>query len=165
VCTMHGGTAGNIIPETVELGGTVRTFEPEVRATVRDAMERFASRIAEAHGATATLDYQEGYAPVVNDEEACRLVEAAVREELGDDAFYVPEPIMGGEDFSAYLQSTPGAFFIVGAGGPDNYPHHHPRFDSDENALRNRIAVFLRVALDYLAPEGAGTLDVAAARS
>ena len=58
---MHGGTAENIIPEVVELGGTVRTFSPEIRATVREAMERFAKGIAEAHGATATLAYEEGY--------------------------------------------------------------------------------------------------------
>jgi amidohydrolase len=153
VCTVHGGTAGNIIPEIVELGGTVRTFAPEVRAQVREAMERYAQGIAEAHGATATLAYEEGYAPVVNDELASSLVEAAVREELGDDAFFVPEPIMGGEDFSAYLQDTPGAFFIVGAGGETHYPHHHPKFDWDEGAMRNGIAVFVRVALDYLARE------------
>ena len=155
VCTMHGGTAGNVIPETVELGGTVRTFTPEMRATVREAMERFVHGIAEAHGATATLSYEEGYAPVVNDEQACAFVEAAVRAELGDDAFFVPKPIMGGEDFSAYLQATPGAFFIVGAGGEGNFPHHHPRFDWDESAMRNGIAVFVRLALDYLAPERA----------
>jgi amidohydrolase len=57
---------------------------------------------------------------------------------------------MGGEDFSAYLNVTPGAFFIVGAGGEENYPHHHPRFDWDESAMRNGIAVFVRLALDYL---------------
>jgi amidohydrolase len=155
VCTVHGGTAGNIIPETVELGGTVRTFAPEVRAQVRDAMERFAQGIAEAHGATATLSYDEGYASVVNDELASSLVESAVREELGDEAFFVPEPIMGGEDFSAYLEDTPGAFFIVGAGGEGNYPHHHPKFDWDESAMRNGIAVFVRLALDYLSRERA----------
>jgi amidohydrolase len=150
ITTIHGGTADNIIPETVELGGTVRTFTPEVRAAVRAAMDRFIHGIAEAHDCTATFTYEEGYDPVVNDEEASALVEAVIRQELGDDAFYVPEPIMGGEDFSAYLQAAPGAFFIVGAGGEDRYPHHHPRFDWDESAMRNGIAVFTRLALDYL---------------
>lgn len=154
VTMIHGGTAGNVIPEAVELDGTVRTFLPEVRAQVRDAMERLIHGIAEAHGATATFSYTEGYAPVVNDEQAAALVEAAVREELGDDAFFVPEPIMGGEDFSAYLQAAPGAFFIVGAGGEDQFPHHHPRFDWDESAMRNGIAVFVRLALDYLKRNG-----------
>jgi amidohydrolase len=72
---------------------------------------------------------------------------------------------MGGEDFSAYLTAAPGAFFIVGAGSEANFPHHHPRFDWDESALRNGIAVFVRLALDYLAPEGAETLAATAAES
>jgi amidohydrolase len=150
VTQIHAGTADNIIPEAVELGGTVRTFAPEVRTAVRSAMERFAQGIAEAHGCTSVFEYEEGYDSVVNDEDASALVEAAVREELGDDAFFVPPPIMGGEDFSAYLTAAPGAFFIVGAGGDDHYPHHHPRFDWDEAAMRNGIAVFTRLALDYL---------------
>ena len=150
VTQIHAGTADNIIPESVDLRGTVRTFSPEVRAAVRSSMERFAKGIAEAHGCTSTFEYEEGYDCVVNDEAAAALVEAAVREELGDDAFFVPPPIMGGEDFSAYLQAAPGAFFIVGAGGEDYYPHHHPRFDWDESAMRSGIAVFTRLALDYL---------------
>jgi amidohydrolase len=150
VTKIHAGTADNIIPEAVELGGTVRTFTAEVRTAVREAMERFARGIAEAHGCTSTFTYEEGYDSVVNDEGASALVEAAVREELGDDAFFVPPPIMGGEDFSAYLRTAPGAFFIVGAGGKDRYPHHHPRFDWDESAMRNGIAVFTRLALNYL---------------
>lgn len=155
VTMIHAGTADNVIPEAVELGGTVRTFLPEVRAQVREAMERLVTGIAEAHGASATLTYTEGYAPVVNDEEAAQLVEAAIRAELGDEAFYVPDPIMGGEDFSAYLQAAPGAFFIIGAGGEDRFPHHHPRFDWDESALANGIAVFVRFALDYLGSDKA----------
>ena len=150
VTQFHAGTADNIIPETVELSGTVRTFLPEVREQVSDAMGRMARGIAEAHGCRATFEYVEGYAPVVNDEAVCDLVESAIRRELGDDAWFVPEPIMGGEDFSAYLEAAPGAFFIVGAGGEDRYPHHHPRFDWDERAMRNGIAVFVRLALDYL---------------
>jgi amidohydrolase len=150
VTRIHGGTADNIIPEAVELGGTVRAFEPDVRKIVQDAMERLIDGIAEAHGASATFTYVEGYEPVVNGEEASALVEHAIRAELGDDAFFEPDPIMGGEDFSAYLGAVPGTFFIVGAGGEDRFPHHHPRFDWDESAMHNGIAVFVRLALDYL---------------
>ena len=62
---------------------------------------------------------------------------------LGDDAFVDAEPIMGGEDFSAYLEQAPGAFFVVGAGGEGAFPHHHPRFTLDEAAFRPGIAVFV----------------------
>lgn len=151
VTRFHAGTADNIVPEAVELGGTVRTFDAEVRGAVREGMERIFRGVSEAHGATYTLDYVEGYAAVVNDEDAAGLVQAAAREELGEDVLMDAEPIMGGEDFSAYLEHAPGAFFWVGAGHEDAIPHHHPRFIVDEAALRPGIAVFARAALDYLA--------------
>jgi amidohydrolase len=150
VTRFHAGTADNIVPEAVELGGTVRTFDAEVRGAVREGMERIFRGVTEAHGATYTLDYTDGYAAVINDEDAAGLVEAAARAELGDDVIMEAEPIMGGEDFSAYLERAPGAFFWVGAGHEEAIPHHHPRFVIDESALRPGIAVFVRSALDYL---------------
>jgi amidohydrolase len=151
VTRFHAGTADNVVPEAVELGGTVRTFDAEVRGAVREGMERIFRGVTEAHGATYTLEYAEGYAAVINDEGAAELVEAAARGELGEDVIMDAEPIMGGEDFSAYLEKAPGAFFWVGAGHEDAIPHHHPRFVVDETALRPGIAVFVRTALDYLA--------------
>jgi amidohydrolase len=150
VTRFHAGTADNIIPEAVELGGTVRTFDPEVRTAVREGLERVMRGVTEAHGATFTLEYVDGYAAVVNDEEAAGRVEAAARATLGDDAIMEADPIMGGEDFSAYLEKAPGAFFWVGAGHEGAFPHHHPRFTIDETAFRPGIAVFVRTALDYL---------------
>jgi amidohydrolase len=151
VTQFHGGTAPNIIPEAVELAGTVRTFDPGIREAVRAGMERIIRGVTEAHGATYTFEYEEGYDPVVNDESAAALVAAAARAELGDDVLIEVEPIMGGEDFSAYLEKAPGAFFWIGAGHENAVPHHHPRFTIDEAALRSGIAVFVRTALDYLA--------------
>jgi amidohydrolase len=150
VTRFHAGTADNIIPEVVELSGTVRTFDADVRAGVRDGLERVFRGVTEAHGATYTLAYEEGYAAVINDGGAAEAVLAAARAELGDDAIMDAEPIMGGEDFSAYLAEAPGAFFWVGAGHDDAIPHHHPRFTLDESAFRSGIAVFVRTALDYL---------------
>jgi amidohydrolase len=150
VTRFHAGTADNIIPEVVELGGTVRTFDADVRAGVREGLERVFRGVTEAHGATYTLAYEDGYAAVINDAAAAEAVLAAARAELGDDAIMEAEPIMGGEDFSAYLAEAPGAFFWVGAGHEDAIPHHHPRFTIDESAFRSGIAVFVRTALDYL---------------
>lgn len=151
VTRFHAGTADNVIPEAVELGGTVRTFDPVIRAELEERMQRVFRGVTDAHGAAYTLDYVEGYAAVVNDETAAGLVEAAARTELGEDAIMEAEPIMGGEDFSAYLEKAPGAFFWVGAGREDAVPHHHPRFTIDESAFGPGIAVFVRTALDYLA--------------
>jgi amidohydrolase len=151
VTRFHAGTADNIVPEAVELGGTVRTFDPTVRSELRERMERALQGVTAAHGASFAFEYTDGYAAVVNDAAAAELVEAAARAELGDDAIMEAEPIMGGEDFSAYLEKAPGAFFWVGAGHEGAIPHHHPRFTVDESAFRTGIAVFARTALDYLA--------------
>ena len=77
----------------------------------------------------------------------------AIVGELGDAAFVEEPPVMGGEDFSAYCDVAPAAFFWVGSGNEDlgtTFPHHHPRFDIDEAALRGGAAVFVRVALNAL---------------
>jgi amidohydrolase len=150
VTRIHAGTADNVIPEAVELGGTVRTYDEEVRRAVRASMERIVRGVTEAHRAAYRFGYEEGYAALHNDPETALLVEAAARAELGDDAIRHTPPIMGGEDFSAYVQVAPGAFFVVGAGGKGRPPHHHPRFTIDEAAIPAGIAVFVRTALDYL---------------
>ena len=118
----------------------MRTFAPEVRAAVR-AMERFIRRASPRRTAASTFEYEEGYDSVVNDEEASALVEAAVREELGDDAFFVPPPIMGGEDFSAYLTAAAGARSSSSARARRTTIPTTIRFDWDEAAMRNGIAV------------------------
>ena len=150
--TVHAGTAKNVIPGSVALGGTVRTLNAARRAEVRDAMERVISGITEAHRATFVFDYEIGYDPVVNDPEAAATVRAAIVSELGEAAFVEEPPVMGGEDFSAYGAVAPAAFFWVGSGNEARhaFPHHHPRFDIDEAALRGGAAVFVRTALDAL---------------
>ncbi len=152
VTRIAGGTADNIIPETVQLGGTVRAYREEVRRGTRDAMARILDGVTAAHGATVEFDYVDGYAPVVND---ARLA-AVVREAAGDRAVEM-EPMMAGEDFSAYLRAAPGCFFFVGAGGEGAFPHHHPRFTVDEEALPVGIETFVRTTLRLLA-DGAATV-------
>ena len=153
VTRISGGSADNVIPESVELGGTVRAFAQESRERTREAIERVVRGVSEAHRAGYRLDYREGYAAVVNDEEVAALVAGAARAELGEEAVVDQVPIMAGEDFSAYQQVVPGVFFTVGAMNEAvgaTYPHHHPRFTIDESALANGISVMTRVALDAL---------------
>lgn len=153
VTRISGGTAKNVIPETVELVGTVRTFRPETKTALVEGIERVVRGVTEAHGATWTFQFEDGYPAVVNDPGVAAIVEEAVRAELGAQAVTRIEPVMGGEDFSAYLQRAPGAFFVVGARNEAigaAFPHHHPRFAIDEASLRDGIAVFARTALDVL---------------
>lgn len=153
VTRIAGGTAKNVIPESVELLGTLRTFRPETKASLVAGMERILRGVSEAHGATFTFQFEDGYAAVVNDPDVAAVVERAVRSELGEQAVTTIAPVMGGEDFAAYLQRAPGVFFVVGAGNEAtgaHFPHHHPRFAIDEAALKDGIAVFARTALDML---------------
>ncbi|MBF8378692.1 amidohydrolase [Alicyclobacillus mali] len=146
-----GGTADNVIPNEVELCGTVRTFREERRAWAAQAMEAVIRGIAEAQGASYEFRYDRGYRPVVNDPELTAFVRATLEDEFGDlvtDA----EPTMGGEDFSAYQTVAPGTFFFTGIRRPDGeaYPHHHPRFDIDENALVVGCRALVALATRYL---------------
>ena len=154
VTTLEAGSARNVIPASVRLGGTVRVLSASRREEVRAAMERVIGGVTQAHRATFELDYEVGYDPVVNDPAVSALLQQAVAIELGESALVEHPPVMGGEDFSAYGAVAPAAFFWVGSGNEQlgtTYPHHHPRFDIDESALKAGIAVFARTALDALA--------------
>jgi amidohydrolase len=147
VTRISGGIADNVIPESVELGGTVRTFRLEVRSHVRETMARILDGVTAAHGATYELDYVEGYDPVVNDP----ALAALVRDAAGEGNVVEFGPIMGGDDFSAYLRVAPGCFFFVGSSEPGAAPHHHPGFMLDERALRVGIETFVATSLRFLA--------------
>lgn len=149
ITQFHAGTAHNVIPETAELTGTVRTFDADLRTRIPQVMERIIKGVTEAHGATYEFVYERGYRPVVNDpavtQELAEVVEAA----CGPNVLVQLRPTMGGEDFSAFLQKAPGSFFFIGAGNAERgivHPHHHPRFDIDERALETGVRIFVEAA-------------------
>ena len=153
VTKFTGGTTHNVIPGTVEMMGTVRTLDPEVRERVPEVMERVIAGITSAHGAEYEFEYERGYRPVINDDEVTRVIEETVRETFGDGTLEIMRPNMGGEDFSAFQQKAPGTFFYVGAGNEEKgivYPHHHPLFDIDEDALPYGIKMFTNAAFKLL---------------
>lgn len=146
VTRFHAGSADNVIPERAELGGTVRSFDAELRARMPALMERVVKGLSEAHGADYAFAYHEGYRALVNDEAVTEKLRGAFEARFGAERVVTPPRIMGGEDFSAYLAAKPGAFFFVGA-KPDGvevaYPHHHPRFAINEAALDVGVEAFL----------------------
>jgi amidohydrolase len=153
VTRFTGGTTHNIIPGSVEMEGTVRTLDEEVRKGVPETMERIVKGITSAHDASYEFEYQRGYRPVVNDEEVTRAIEETVRELFGETSLEMMRPLMAGEDFSAYQQAVPGSFFYVGAGNEEKgitYPHHHPRFNIDEDALEDGIKMFVHATFRLL---------------
>jgi amidohydrolase len=156
VSRIAGGTADNIIPESVELGGTVRTFSTDARERARTSIERIVAGVTQAHAAGYKFDYVEGYLPVDNDADLAARVVAAATRALGADAQTEIPLIMGGDDFSAYQQQAPGVYFMVGARSEEagaTFPHHHPRFTIDERGMENAISVFVETALELLAVE------------
>ena len=153
VTKFTGGTAHNVIPGCVEMLGTVRILDPEVRKRVPELMERIVRGITEAHGASHEFEYQFGFRPVVNDEETTRAIEETVREVFGEETLEIVRPTLGGEDFSALQQEAPGTFFWVGAGNEEKgiiYPHHHPRFTVDEDAFPYGMKMFVNAAFKLL---------------
>ena len=146
VTRISGGSADNIIPEAVEVGGTVRTHREEVRERTRVGVDRVLAGITAAHGATYTFEYTTGYDPVVNDPDVAAIVRGAA----DPDRLVEFEPLMAGDDFSAYLRAAPGCFFFVGAGRQGAYPHHHPRFVIDEAALPVLIETMTGAAMGFL---------------
>ncbi|MEA2248362.1 MAG: hypothetical protein QOH46_2891 [Solirubrobacteraceae bacterium] len=141
----HAGGAANVLPDRAELAGTVRSFDPEIRRQLPELIEEVVRGVTSAHGAEYELDYQFGYEPVVNDARAAGIV----RDAIGPEAIADLAPIMGGDDFSAYLAKAPGCYAFIGAGSGQSgavYPHHHPRFRIDERALQTGVRLHVDVA-------------------
>lgn len=153
VTQFHAGSANNIIPDSAQIGGTVRTVNPEVRKLIRERMEQVVKGITQAHGAAYEMVYEYGYDSVFNDEQVTQKVEAAAREAFGDETVLIgKKPTMGGEDFSAYLRKVPGTFINIGAGDREKgmFPHHHPRFYIDEEALAIGVKTFVYAVFTLL---------------
>jgi amidohydrolase len=139
----HAGDAPNVIPGRAELAGTVRSFDPAIRERLPRLIEDVIRGVTSAHGAEYELEYDLGYQPVVNDEAATALV----RGQIGDGELATIAPIMGGDDFSAYLAEAPGCYAFIGAAPEgDAFPHHHPRFAIDERALATGVRLHVDVA-------------------
>jgi len=154
VCRFVGGTTNNILPNNVQIDGTIRTLDPKLRVEVPLLLERIVKGITSAHGAEYELKVNLGYRQVINDERVVRVLEETVRDVMGDVAIEFVRPSMGAEDFSAYLQKAPGAFIFIGGGNKEkgyNYPHHHPCFMIDEDALQNGMKVFIQAAINLQA--------------
>ncbi len=153
VTKFTGGTTHNVIPNCVEMLGTVRTLDPDIRKQLPEVMERIVKGITEAHGASYDFQYQFGFRPVVNDEEVTRMIEETVQETFGKETLEIVRPTLGGEDFSALQQKAPGTFFWVGAGNEEKgitYPHHHPRFTVDEDAFPYGMKMFVNATFKLL---------------
>ncbi|MCL6451952.1 MAG: M20/M25/M40 family metallo-hydrolase [Acetobacteraceae bacterium] len=132
--------------------GTVRTLSPQLRASMRQMVERVVEGCCRASGAEGQVEYRQGYPPVVADPAVVEAVRRACAGAVGAGSLVSLKPVMGSEDFSLYLERLPGAFVFLGAGQPGgrDYPHHHPRFDFDEAAMALGVEIWCRSAFELL---------------
>ncbi len=134
---LSSGTTFNVIPDSASMKGTVRSFDPEVRRSMPERMERILRGLGEALRFEYTFDYHWSYPPTVNTKAINDIVREVGRRELGADNVVEHDIVMWAEDMSFMQEVRPGAYFIVGSrGGADSaFPHHNARFDIDERAL------------------------------
>lgn len=153
VTQVEAGRADNIIPSDVTLAGTIRTFDGQVRRHVCDRVRELATGVAATHGAAADVRIDPGYPVLVNDGELTeRGLDAARAIGFDDRRLVTLAPQGVGEDFAYYCQRVPGTFVFLGAGNPAKdctYPHHHPRFNVDEDVLALGAALHTQVALAH----------------
>ncbi len=150
VGSIHGGQAANVIPEEVELSGTIRYESSEVQEQLHAEMER-ALGTARSLGGDYDLRIQVGGRPVVNDERIVTLLSQVATDLLGEGSVKPREKGMGAEDFSVFTSMAPGAMFRLGCRiEGDERKGHNPRFDLDEGCLPVGAAILAEAVLRYL---------------
>jgi amidohydrolase len=144
--------AFNVIADSAKLVGTVRTFSEDVRNQIETEIEQVLKGTCYTSNASYEYLYERGYPAVVNHKEETELLATAAQNVPGVSKVIESEPHMGGEDFSYYLQHVKGSFFFTGAKAPgveQPFPHHHPKFDFDENAMLIAAKTLAEVAFAY----------------
>jgi len=150
---INGGRAPNIIADQVHLRGTVRSLHPETRANLPDWIEKIVASVCHVYGAKYQINYHAGVPSVQNDYALTQLLQSSAEEAWGCDRVQVlPEPSLGAEDFSVYLEHAPGSMFRLGVGLRErvtNYPLHHPQFEVDESAIITGVVTLAYAAYKY----------------
>ncbi|WP_372638270.1 M20 family metallopeptidase [Fodinibius sp.] len=151
---ISGGSAYNIIPEKVEMLGTVRTFSAETADLIKRRMESIVKGVTEAGGGDYTFAFNYGYPAVQNSDWATDIVIDTASELLGaENVEQMEVPIMAGEDFAFYQQHFPGVFFFLGSGGEESgsvYPWHHPKYNIDEACFTSGAALMASLVFQPL---------------
>jgi amidohydrolase len=151
--SIHGGTAYNIIPEAVELKGTLRTFLPETRAHLKGRLETLCRGVTEGLRGEVSFEWVDQSPAVVNDAAMTARLRAVAAAVVGADNVVQSEKTMGGDDMALWLGQAPGCYYFVGGRNEARgiaWPHHHPQFDLDERSLSVAVETLWRGVLDFL---------------
>jgi amidohydrolase len=154
ICKLEAGTgAYNVIPDSASFGGTIRSLTPELRDYLPTRMKQVVEGVVSGMRGRAEFNLMPRFPLTVNDERMTAFVVGVARELLGEGKVREIKPLLGSEDFSFYLQKIPGCFVYLGTRNEAKgivYPHHHPQFDVDEDALTTGTALNVAVATEYL---------------
>jgi len=149
----YGGEGFNVLCDEVFMEGTTRCFDPQVRNKFPSLLERITKKTAEAFRAKGESEYILGSPPVINNSQISRIASQAVINNFGAESVIKLEKVTAGEDFALYAQKIPGAMAFVGARNENKgavYPHHHKKFNIDEDALIIGTTLYSQFALDFL---------------
>lgn len=153
---IQGGVRFNIIPDEVEMLGTIRTFDSSVRNDIHARIKKTAESIAAASGASAIVEIVKGTPVTVNDPELTNLMAPSLEAAAGADKAGIVPRTTPAEDFAYYQEQVPGLFFFLGVADPDDptpASNHSPYFYADERALPVGVKAMTYLALDYLSKE------------
>ena len=152
--TVEGGKAGNIICDHVKVQGTVRTINEAIRKDIPKMMEEAVRGICESMGAAYSFDYTFGQPELINDKEMVDILKGEAEKIIGpENCIDLVDPVMGGEDFSEYLQIVPGTFFRLGTCNPEKntcVPQHNSRFNVDDDALKYGMKILTASTIEFL---------------
>jgi amidohydrolase len=152
---IRGGNRGNIIPDSVVMVGTIRTFDPTMRSEIHTRITRTAEDIAHSAGATAQVTISTGGLITQNDAALLVQMTPTLQRTAGEGGFRIVNPITGSEDFPEFTRDIPGVFFMLGVSPKDADPktqpaNHSPLFFADEAALPTGVRALSNAAVDYL---------------
>ena len=159
--TFHAGEAGNVIPDTATMGGTIRTYDEKTRAYLKERMTAIAKNVAEAFRASAEVSFGSGCPTLVNDKDLSEKVTGYLKDLLGANRAFTTAELNGGkpargggsEDFAYVSHEVPSLMLALAAGEPSKgyvYPQHHPKVKFDESVLSTGAAVFVDCAIQYM---------------
>jgi amidohydrolase len=149
VCEFHAGTARNVIPQTAQLRGTIRTLTPEVRDLVEQRVREVVAGVAQITGAKIDLNYKRGYPVTVNHASQTEQAISIAKQVAGEGNVHETPPLMGAEDFSYMLEARPGAFIFCGNG--DSAGLHHPAYNFNDEAILYGTSYWIKLVENTLA--------------
>ena len=156
LATFHGGVRNNIIPDTAQLTGTIRTYDAEMRSAIHQKIRDIAANTAASMGAEVEVFIDEGVPVTYNDPALAAAMAPTLMRVYGEDNVSIADRITGAEDFSIFQEQVPGLYFFIGGRPADipaeqAIPNHSPHFYIDEAALKPAVRAMANLAFDYLA--------------